>query len=121
RLPMIAYERRSQVRSFVHRSFVSAGINPNIVMEFDSQEAVKTMVQLDLGHAMVPQSGVRSDLHDGRLATVQIAGSPPLARTTCMIIRRSRQQSPAHTRFVSLVESLFPDPGTSAAPARQGT
>jgi DNA-binding transcriptional LysR family regulator len=120
RLPMIAYERRSQFRSFVNSSFEAAGINPNIVMEFDSHEVVKTMVQLDLGLAMVPESAVRSDLQAGRLATVEIVGFPPLARTTCMIIRRGRQQSPALTRFVSLVESLFPDPGTSAAPARQG-
>lgn len=109
RLPMIAYERRSQFRTFVNSSFEAGGINPNIVMEFDSHEAVKTMVQLGLGLAMAPESAVRADLEAGHLATVEIVGFPPIARTTCMIIRRGRQQSPALTSFVSLVESLYPE------------
>lgn len=116
RLPMIAYERRSQFRHFVDSSFEAAGISPNIVMEFDSHEAVKTMVQLGLGLAMAPESAVRADLQAGRLATVEIVDFPPIARTTCMIVRRGRQQSPALSRFVSLVESLYSqaDPATGS-------
>lgn len=110
RLPMIAYDRRSQFRSFVSSAFEAGGINPNIVMEFDSHEAVKTLVQLDVGVAMAPLSAVRTDIEEGRLVTLPIEGFPALSRTTCLILRRGRPQSRALTDFVALVQELYPEP-----------
>lgn len=107
-LPIIAYDRRSQFRTFVNSSFEAGGINPNIVMEFDSHEAVKTMVQLGLGVAMAPETAVRPDLEAGRLATMEIDGFPPIARTTCMIVRRGRAQSEALSHFLDLIDNLYP-------------
>lgn len=109
RIPMIAYDRRSQFRTFINSAFEAGGINPNIVMEFDSHEAVKTMVQLDLGIAMAPESAVRQDLLENRVVALQIEGFPALSRTTCMIMRRGRHQSQAFDAFVELVEALYPE------------
>lgn len=108
RIPMIAYERRSHFRSFISSSFEAAGISPNIVMEFDSHEAVKTMVQLGLGIAMVPESVIHDDLKEGRLATLQIEGFGPLERTTSAIIRRDRHQTQALTDFLRLLDLIYP-------------
>lgn len=107
-MPMIAYQRRSQFHSFINSSFEDAGITPNIVMEFDSHEAVKTMVQLGLGIAMVPKSVVRDDLQQRLLATLRVEGLPPIARATSLIVKRGRPQTRAVADFISLLNALYP-------------
>ena len=78
-LPMISYQRHSQFQGFVQANFAGAGITPHVVMEFDTHEAVKTMVQLGLGVAMAPESAVKDDLASGRLTELKIKDLPPLA------------------------------------------
>ncbi|MBO2520762.1 MAG: hypothetical protein CW345_02985 [Firmicutes bacterium] len=109
-LPMISYQRHSQFQSFVQANFEGAGITPRVVMEFDSHEAVKTMVQLGLGVAMVPESAVRDDLASGRLVELTIKDFPSLARTTSLITRQDRHETPAIASFRALLIRLLQEP-----------
>lgn len=117
-LPMISYQRHSQFQGFVQANFEGAGIRPRVVMEFDSHEAVKTMVQLGLGVAMVPESAVRDDLANGRLVELSIKDFPPLARTTSLITRQDRHETPAMASFCRLLIRLLQDPKFQGANAR---
>jgi len=122
-LPMISYQRHSQFQGFVQANFEGAGISPRVVMEFDSHEAVKTMVQLGLGVAMVPESAVRDDLLAGRLVELTIQGFPQLSRTTSLITRQDRHETPAMTSFRRLLLQLLQDPrfqGPNARPTPPG-
>jgi len=109
-IPMIAYERDSKFRTYVDASFEAAGITPDVIMEFDSHEAVKTMVMAGFGVAMEPWSAVAKDLREGRLVELGIAGFEELGRITSLIMRRDRHQSPAVRAFLRLVRSAFPNP-----------
>jgi len=109
-IPMIAYERDSKFRAYVDASFDAAGITPDVIMEFDSHEAVKAMVIAGLGIAMEPWSVVAKELRDGRLVELAIAGFEELGRITSLIMRRDRHQSPAVRAFLRLVRSMFPNP-----------
>ena len=113
KLPMISYKQKSHFRAFVDSAFHTAGITPNIVMEFDSHEAVKTMVQLDLGVAMLPASAVSADIAAGRLTPMAIAGFSTLSRVTTLITRRDKRITPAMTDFISVMRQHFPDPPLS--------
>src|SRR5690606_16746839 len=97
-IPMVSYQRMSQFRGFVDANFEVAGIRPKVVMEFDTHEVVKTMVQLGLGVAMIPQSAVQEDLMEGRLVTLEIADFPKLARETAMLTREGRKIGRASCR-----------------------
>lgn len=122
-LPMISYQRPSQFQSFVQANFESAGITPRVVMEFDSHEAVKTMVQLGLGVAMVPESAARDDLASGRLIELHIRDFPPLARTTSLIMRQDRHPTPAVASFRALLLSMLQESkfqGQGARPTPPG-
>lgn len=109
-LPMISYQRHSQFQGFVQANFAGAGITPHVVMEFDSHEAVKTMVQLGLGVAMVPESAVRDDLQSGRLTELKIKDFPPLARTTSLLIRQDRHETPPMRAFCHMLFHLLQEP-----------
>lgn len=107
-MPMIAYERASKFRAYVDASFEAAGITPDIVMEFDSHQAVKAMVLAGFGVAMMPSSAVAHDIEHGRLVELKITGFEELGRVTSLIIRRDRHQSPPVRAFLNLVREEFP-------------
>ncbi|MFS8524627.1 MAG: LysR family transcriptional regulator [Limnochordales bacterium] len=107
-MPMIAYQRESKFRAYVDASFQAAGITPDVIMEFDSHEAVKAMVAAGFGVAMMPSSAVADDIEEGALVELKIAGFEELARITSLIIRRDRHQSPPVRAFLDLVRHTFP-------------
>ncbi|HYF95742.1 MAG TPA: LysR family transcriptional regulator [Symbiobacteriaceae bacterium] len=106
--PMITFQAPSRFRTFVDAIFEQHGIYPNITMEFDSHEAVRLMVEMGFGLAMVPRSGVDSDLQDGRLVQVSVAGLPPIARTTSLLLKReSDSRSPAAENLKRMILDFF--------------
>lgn len=107
-LPMICYRRGTQFRNFVDAHFDAVGITPNEVMEMDSHEAVKTMVQLGFGVAALPESAVEEDLETGKLIALSVVGLPPLGRTTSTIVRRDHPHSEALDAFFRLLQRIFP-------------
>lgn len=87
-IEMISYQSPSRFRTFADSMLEQHGIYPNITMEFDSHEAVKMMVRMGFGVAMVPLSAVDEDLEQGRLVQLQVKGLPDIARTTSLIVPR---------------------------------
>ena len=106
-LPMITYQRHSHFRNFVDANFEAAGITPNVVMEFDSHEAVKVMALLGLGVAMLPASAIAEDLARGALVEIKIEGFPELSRTTSALVRRDRPATPPLAHFLALLEEMY--------------
>lgn len=105
---MISYQSPSRFRTFVDGILEQQGVYPNAVMEFDSHEAVKTMVILGFGLAFVPGSSVQEELAQGKLKQVEVAGLPPLARTTSLLLRRGQEfRSPAAVNFEAMVLDHF--------------
>lgn len=107
-LPMIGYQRGSRFRNFVDASFESAGISPNIVMEFDSHEAIKVMVRLGYGVAMVPFSSMEADLAAGVLACVEVDGLGEIGRTTSLLFRYDHPKAAAFEAFLAQAAEVFP-------------
>ena len=92
---MIAYEWDSKFRAYVDASFEAAGITPDVIMEFDSHEAVKAMVMAGFGVAMDAVVGRGQGAREGRLVELAIAGFEELARITSLIIAGTDQSPPS--------------------------
>lgn len=108
RLPILGYERGSRFRNFVDALLEQFGIpNLNVVMEFDSHEAVKTMAGLGLGLALVPASAVKADLEEGRLVELKVQGLPQVSRTTSLILRREGRLSPGAVTLSRFIADRF--------------
>lgn len=107
-LQMISYQAPSRFRTVVEAHLEEAGLYPEVTMEFDSHEAVKTMVEMGYGVAMVPRSAVMGELEAGRLVTLQVEGLPEISRTTCMLLRREAPaRTPAAANFIKLVLAAY--------------
>lgn len=111
---MIAYQEPSNFRAYVDGILEHCGVYPRTQMEFDTHEAVKTMVRLGLGIAMAPRSAVLDDLEAGRLVTVDVDGLPEMRRTTTLLLRHDRPHIPTVQRFAELVVERLQEPGGRA-------
>jgi DNA-binding transcriptional LysR family regulator len=87
-IDMISFQAPSRFRTYVDSMLEQRGVFPNVTMEFDSHEAVKLMVEIGFGVAMVPQSAVQKDLDTGRLVPVTVEGLGEITRTTSMVLRK---------------------------------
>lgn len=86
---LISFRGGSGLRQYVDQVLEGHGVQPEVVMEFDSIEAIKTMVGLDLGLALLPWSAVREDMAAGRLMAARPADWPDAGRTVTLLRRRA--------------------------------
>jgi DNA-binding transcriptional LysR family regulator len=102
---MIAYVRGAKFRMTTDLMLEQVGISPNVVMEFDNHEAIKTMVRLGFGVALEPASAVRADLESGQPKSLDVPGLPNSSRTTSLVLRRDEVRPPAVSAFICLLQS----------------
>ncbi|MGN8113629.1 LysR family transcriptional regulator [Labrys sp. 22185] len=69
-------EPGSGTRILMERLFEQTELAPHIGMEFDSNETIKQSVIADLGIAFLSAHTVATELEDGRLVTLDVAGLP---------------------------------------------
>jgi DNA-binding transcriptional LysR family regulator len=107
RQPMIAYVRGSKFRTTTDLLLEQVGISPNVIMEFDNHEAIKTMVRLGFGVALEPASAVSRDIAAGALVALSVPDLPDSSRTTSLILRKDEVRPAAVEAFIRLLRRHF--------------
>jgi LysR family transcriptional regulator, low CO2-responsive transcriptional regulator len=69
-------ERGSGTRMLMEQFFLASDLQPKIGMEMDSNETIKQAVAAGLGIAFISLHTVASELADGRLIVLDVAGLP---------------------------------------------
>ncbi|CAM5767190.1 LysR family transcriptional regulator [Labrys miyagiensis] len=69
-------EPGSGTRMLMERLFEQTELSPHIGMEFDSNETIKQAVMADLGIAFISAHTVATEIEDGRLVVLDVAGLP---------------------------------------------
>ena len=70
--PLLLLDRGSNTRTFIDGRFHAAGIVPKIAMELASIDAIKQLVQLDLGISIVPRVAVEGEVLRHDLCALQL-------------------------------------------------
>lgn len=89
-MPLIFFDRGSSDWTLSQGLFRRAGQLPNTVLEVETIEAAKRMVERKLGLSFLPQIAVSRELRHGRLVAVEIADVEPLRRNLDVIYPRHR-------------------------------
>ena len=100
--PFIGREPDSATRLLVERELQVRGISLPVHIEVASNEAIKQMVQVGLGLAMVSETTIQSELETGRLVTLPV---PELiiARSFSLLQVVKRPLSASGQAFLSLL------------------
>ena len=106
-VPSILYARGSGFRQFLDNAFTGAGYRPEILMELDSIEGIKQLVQTGLGLSFLPRIAVEKELASGELISRPVAGLAPLTRTTHVVYRREQFLSAPLLAFLDLLAEKY--------------
>ncbi len=103
--PLIFFDRGSSDWALTQGLVRRAGLVPNVVLEVESIEAAKRMVERGLGVAFLPRLAVAADLKARRLASIELTDAEPLGRTLDSIHSKERPQSAEATAFLRTLQT----------------
>jgi len=85
---LIMFDRTSSYYEITQGAFLSAGVSLRGLMELDSIEAAKKMVERGLGIALLPGTAVAREVEGGTLCVVKIKDAPPMQNSIVAFRRR---------------------------------
>jgi len=85
---LIMFDRVSSYYEITQGAFLSAGVKLRGLMELDSIEAAKKMVERGLGVALLPSSAVAREVETRSLRVIKMKDAPPMHQTIVAYRRR---------------------------------
>ena len=119
---LILGERGGNTRRLIDQFFAQAGVTLRVAMELSRQQAIRRMVEEDMGVGIVPLQSVKEEVEKGRLIRWWIEGAQ--INWELGIAQLSNgYDSPIMQKFVSLAHRNFANstPATSTKKARKSS
>lgn len=108
REPFLFFERSSNYHGLIYSMFLRAGVVPEAVMELDSMETTKHMIEEGLGIAILPRAQVQRDVDAGVLRVIELDGmEQPARREMGVHVLRNRVQAPPIRDFLGMLYAEF--------------
>jgi DNA-binding transcriptional LysR family regulator len=101
--PLILMEAGTNLRTYVDRLLSAAGVEEQVALELDNVEAIKRMIQADLGISLLPEVSVRAEVEAGRLVALPLADVPRAHRRIALAHRRDKYLPAALRAFIVLL------------------
>src|SRR5579862_6911520 len=103
--PLVFYDRGSSDWTLTQGLFRRAGLLPNVVLEVETIEAAKRMVERKLGFSFLPQISVTEEFRRRKLVAIEIVNAEPLRRNLDVIYPRHRALSGDAQSFLRLLQA----------------
>ena len=119
---LILGERGGNTRRLIDQFFAQAGVTLRVAMELSRQQAIKRMVEEDMGVGIVPLQSVKEEVEKGRLIRWWIEGAQ--INWELGIAQLSNgYDSPIMQKFVALAHKKFENvtPASGAKKARKSS
>src|SRR5262249_60864036 len=88
--PLILLDRGSSDWTLSHGLFRRAGLVPNVVLEVETIETAKRMVERGIGLAFLPLLAVAREIARKAFAVIEVVDAEPLSRSLDVIHPRQR-------------------------------
>ena len=103
-MKFIGFERDIPTRQATDKFFRQAGVEVEMVMEFDNVETVKRAIEINAGIAILPASTIQNELLQKQLKEVPLNGTN-FKRPLAIIHRKDKILNPAMQSFISLLKN----------------
>lgn len=107
REPLILFDKGSSYNALIQGVFRQHGIVPKTLMEMDTIEATKKMVEEGLGIALLPKVSTEREVELGHLVTVNVTNASMPRRQISLIYRKNRKQPRAVVAFFTLLSEMY--------------
>jgi DNA-binding transcriptional LysR family regulator len=102
---LVFFDRGSSDWTLTHGLFRRAGLVPNVVLEVETIETAKRMVERGLGLAFLPHLAVAHEIRGGTLVAVELTDAEPLSRSLDLIHPRHRPLTPEALSFLEALRA----------------
>jgi DNA-binding transcriptional LysR family regulator len=102
--PLVFFDRGSSDWTLTQGLFRRAGLLPNVVMEVETIEAAKRMVERKLGFSFLPQISVTDEFRQRKLIGIEIIDAESLRRNLDVIHPRHRALGRDAQSFLRLLQ-----------------
>jgi DNA-binding transcriptional LysR family regulator len=109
-MPLIFFDRGSSDWTLTQSLFRRVGQLPNTVLEVETIEAAKRMVERKLGLSFLPQIAVIHELQRGKLVAVNISDAEVLGRNLDVIYPRHRALTREAQKLLALLQTAATKP-----------
>ena len=99
--PVVAFQEGLRIRQETDRALTNAGVEVNVVMQFDNTETIKRAIEIDSGIGLLPAPTVAREVSLGTLVAVPLENG--LHRPVGIVQRNGKEQSETTTRFVNFL------------------
>ena len=107
---LILFDRTSSYYEITQAAFLAAGLTLRGLMELDSIEAAKKMVERGLGIALLPRTAVLREVGAGALCRVELRDATPMRRQIVAMRRRDAGPPAGLVRaFLDLLTATTPE------------
>lgn len=113
--PLVTSLSGALFRELVEGKLRAAGVVPRVAIEARHPEAMKKLVENDMGYSLLFRPSVAEELKNGRLAALRLGGSPIMGQLI-MACRPHRIPSPLVQQFVHFVRAELAHHRRSKAP-----
>jgi DNA-binding transcriptional LysR family regulator len=104
---LILFDKGSSYTALIQNVFRQNGVVPRTLMELDTIEATKKMVEEGLGIAMLPKVSTQRELEIGTLVPVGVSDAAMPRRQISLIYRKNRKHLRSVQAFFTLLADLF--------------
>ena len=118
--PLILFDRGSSDWTLSHGLFRRAGLVPNVVLEVESIEAAKRMVERGIGLAFLPRLAVAPEIRRRRLVAIDVRDAEPLSRSLDVIHPRRRPLSAEAQALLRTLRAAVADVGPASRRGARG-
>jgi DNA-binding transcriptional LysR family regulator len=105
--PLILYDPGSFYYTAITSACQEAGIVPTVVMQLDSIEATKKMVELGLGISFIQKSSFEREQQAGTLVQIHVAEGFRVALPTTILHRKAAKLAGPPLAFLELLGEMF--------------
>jgi DNA-binding transcriptional LysR family regulator len=107
REPLILFDKGSSYSQLIQGVFRQHGIVPHTLMELDTIEATKKMVEEGLGVALLPKVSTEREFAQGTLSSIAISNASMPRRQISLIFRKNRKHTRAVLAFFTLLSEQY--------------
>lgn len=117
--PLIFFDRGSSDWTLTHGLFRRAGLVPNVVMEVETIETAKRMVEQGMGLAFLPRLALGRELRRRKFVAIEIADVEPLSRSLDVIHPRQRPLSLEGLALLKTLRAVVAEVVAARRPGRR--
>ncbi|TAK61844.1 MAG: LysR family transcriptional regulator, partial [Dehalococcoidia bacterium] len=114
REPLILFDRGSSYNQLIQGVFRQHGIVPHTLMELDTIEATKKMVEEGLGIALLPKVSTEREFAQKILSPIAVSDAQLPRRQISLIFRKNRKHTRSVHAFLTLLSELYEVPISEA-------